>query len=135
MKHLALATLALLTLTPPAWSQEEALGRLFFTPERRASLDRQRQLNQQQNRDTLTESKLTLNGLVRRSTGRGTTWVNGTPVDDNTGRSGGSASLPTPAGATELRVGDTLNQASGEREDLLKGGSISVRRPDTNRKP
>lgn len=135
MKRLALAAFALLTLTPPAWPQEETLGRLFFTPERRASLDRQRLLNPQQNRDTISESKLTLNGLIRRSSGRGTAWVNGTPIDDNAGRSGDSIKLQTPAGTPQLRVGDTLNQSSGERDDLLKGGSISVRRSGDGRKP
>lgn len=131
-----LATLlALLCLAPAAWP-EETLGRLFFTPERRAALDLQRQQNQVQNRDTLSESNITLNGVVRRSGGRNTTWFNGNPVDDQVAtKTGDTASATAKPGSAPLRVGDTLNQGSGEREDLLKGGSLSIRRPANRPKP
>ena len=129
MNRQSLAFLAILFLTTATWAQTQELGRLFFTPEKRAALDRQRQLNLSQNRETLSENTpLTLNGIVRRSSGRGTNWVNGSAMEDSTGKRSDAISVKTPGGNPQLRVGDTLNQTSGEREDLLKGGSISVRR-------
>jgi len=43
----------------------DGLGRLFFTPERRATLDRQRQFNIQEVR-TLEGATVSLDGIVRR---------------------------------------------------------------------
>jgi hypothetical protein len=39
------AWLLLLATCPSAVAEEQALGRLFFTPERRQQLDRQREMN------------------------------------------------------------------------------------------
>lgn len=129
------ALLACLLPAANTWSQEN-LGRLFFSPERRAVLDQQRQQNLTQNRDALSESNLTLNGVVRRSSGRSTVWLNGNPVDDPAiAREPDPAAVGTRPGSPPLRVGDTLHQGSGEREDLLKGGSVSIRRPADRPQP
>ena len=66
---------ALLPLHAPA---EESLGRLFFTPEKRAALERSRKLNLRQTQQVEGET-MSLNGVVRRSDGRGTAWINGRP--------------------------------------------------------
>ena len=56
-----------------AWAEQEPLGRLFFTPQQRAALDRQRQLNRNFIPNAPdTETAQTLNGEVRRSSGRST---------------------------------------------------------------
>ena len=51
------------------------LGRLFMTPEWRANLERQRQLNIQETR-SLEGGAMRLDGVVLRSTGKSTVWVN-----------------------------------------------------------
>jgi len=54
----------------------EELGRLFFTPEQRAQLERP----QQQNGDSLNNtSVLTVNGIVQKHGGERTVWINGVP--------------------------------------------------------
>lgn len=119
MKTFRLLLLLLPTLAQnPAWAQQEPLGRLFFTPQQRAALDRQRELNRNfVPNATENETSLTINGEVRRSNGRGTRWING-EADWN-------ASTPAP----QVPVGDTFHPATGERESLLGGGRIIVRRP------
>lgn len=83
--------LTLLAAAIPA--EGEALGRLFFTPEERAALDRQRQQGALDGKaaESATPS---INGIVRPSGGKTTVWVNGIPQYSNKlrlGTSGGSA--------------------------------------------
>lgn len=111
---LTLIALGLL-ISQPAPAQEPSLGRLFFTPQQRAALDRQRQLNHGfQANDQPGENSLTINGEIRRSNGRRTRWINGNPEWD--------AATPAPA-----PVGDTFYPGTGERDDLLRGGSIRIK--------
>lgn len=123
------------TLLPPADAQPapEPLGRLFFTPERRQALDRQRQLNIEDKPVVVDDPTLTINGVVTRSSGRDTVWINGvaqtpdgvvTPKRANPGQllvqPQGSAALPA-------KVGETINRNTGETADPLNGGRISRR--------
>ncbi len=104
----------LLCCSLPAWPQSESLGRLFFTPQQRAALDRQRQQGTTANTHVDQQASYTLNGEVRRSSGRNTRWVNG--------------EAQTGAGTPRGIIGDTYHPASGERESLLGGGNITVQR-------
>ena len=96
-----LALLLGAALTPAA-SAEETLGRLFFTPERRQNLDRQRQLNIQDTKQQVNEDPtLTINGVVMRSNGRRTSWINGAPQNENEAP-GGMAVTPRGSACMEL---------------------------------
>ena len=134
-----LGALALIgALGAPASAQETELGRLFFTPERRQTLDRQRQFNIQEKQEVAEDPTLTINGVVARSSGKRTVWINGVAQKEN--ESGVSVTTPnrsdpgkivvetTDAPPGKARVGDTVNRNSGEATDLLGGGSINVRR-------
>lgn len=135
---------ALLVLLPtialaPAAGAEEALGRLFFTPERRQILDRQRQLNIQDAKQVNEDPTLTINGVVTRSSGKRTSWINGAAQNENE-VPGGLAVTPSArdpgkvvvqAGespAAAARVGETVNRNTGEARDLLNDGRIVVKR-------
>jgi hypothetical protein len=99
----------------PAWAQQDALGRLFFTPQQRSELDRQRLLNPGGN-SAMTDNEVsqTINGEVRRSNGRSTRWINGSADwDSNT---------PRP----RVPVGDTFHPGTGEHQSVLGGGKIIV---------
>jgi hypothetical protein len=98
----------LLLCAQPCWPQSEPLGRLFFTTQQRATMDLQRQ---QGSTHYDQEASYTLNGEVRRSSGKNTRWVNG---EAQTG--------PTPRGV----IGDTYHPATGERDSLLGGGRIRI---------
>ena len=114
---------------------EEALGRLFFTPERRQALDHQREFNIQENQVEPEEPALTINGVVSRSSGRRTVWVNGQPQDEN--EAPGGIVIDTTRqkpGEVEVRsddkrigrvnVGDTINRNTGDASPVLNGGRI-----------
>lgn len=111
-------------------------GRLFFSPERRAVLDQQRKNSRFQ--ETIVEGEsLNLNGIVTRSSGKWTMWVNGSalterdastlaaaPLAGSTGRgrlSGGSG-----AETRTLAVGEGIERSTGATSSPLGSGSIRV---------
>jgi hypothetical protein len=136
-KVLSLAGIALLLAASNICSaaDDAALGRLFFSPERRTALERQRVLNIQESR-SLQGATLRLNGIVLRSTGKNTVWINEQAQnEDDSPRTGISARLSskTPGRAqlspgdespTELKVGEAINRATGERDTRLGGGVV-----------
>jgi hypothetical protein len=138
-----LAALALAAaLSPPAPAEEE-LGRLFFTPERRQTLDRQRQLNIQEQQEAPEDPTLTINGVVTRSSGKRTVWINGVAQNENEKPGGVNVTTNrkepgkvivqgSDAPAGDAKVGDTVNRNTGEATDLLNGGSISRNRPNNS---
>ena len=135
-----LASLALLPLLPlaaqgPASAQNASaghgeLGRLFFTPQQRQELDRRRQLNIKESPEAIQEDKLTVNGLVSRSSGRTTTWLNRVPQND-TYHPLGSGAVPIRSGENEpqvpLKVGQSLDRTRGSVSDGLGGGEIKIK--------
>lgn len=137
-----LVALLLTTTLSPAVSAEQALGRLFFTPERRQALDRQRLMNIQDTQQVNEEPTLTINGVVTRSSGKRTSWINGSAQNENE-MSGGTLVIPSrrdpgkvevQAGdlpAADARVGETVNRNTGEARDLLNDGRIVIKRPAT----
>ena len=79
---LAALVLMLLCLAAPATAQE--LGRLFFTPQQRQDLDRRRATNRaEEEAPQIKEGPLTVEGHLRRSSGRTATWINGVPQYDS----------------------------------------------------
>lgn len=97
-----LKILVLLMLPATAISgSTEPLGRLFFTPEQRAALDRQRLNHNGNGQQIATEGPVVINGLVRRSSGKDTVWLNGLPYEGGTylpkGQQVGETGLPEGA--------------------------------------
>jgi hypothetical protein len=129
-----------LTSVPPVCAAEP-LGRLFLTPERRAILERQRQANvQEQEQQSLEGATVSLDGVITRSSGRSTVWINGHPQHENTAGTGVQAGVSPRAPAhatittgeevpTDLRVGESVNRATREKSDVVAPGSVSVLKP------
>ena len=131
-----LAMLITVLGTIPARAAEPVpLGRLFFTPERRIALERQRTHNVQQVQ-ALQGATMSLDGVVYRSSGKSTVWINQHAQNENDGRrTGVTATLSsrnpgraliapgedTPA---QLKVGEAVNRATGERDTRLGGGEV-----------
>ncbi|MCP5249348.1 MAG: hypothetical protein H6942_12580 [Candidatus Accumulibacter sp.] len=127
--------LPLLVGSPAA--ADETLGRLFFTPERRQQLDRQRELNILDRQQLPADPTLIIDGVVVRSSGKRTAWVNGSPQHENdpwnglavTPRHGDPARVmieTSDSPAARARVGQTVNRNTGEATDLLNGGQLQV---------
>lgn len=125
-----------LSLLAPAFAADPTpLGRLFFTPERRAALERQRTHNVQE-AQALQGTTMSLDGVVYRSSGKSTVWINRQSQNENeAARTGVSVviSPQTPGRAqlapgdetpAQLKVGEAMNRATGERDSRLGGGVI-----------
>jgi hypothetical protein len=140
-RTLAMACIASAAL--PLAHAEDQLGRLFLTPERRAVLEQQRQFNIQE-QQTLQGSTMSLDGIVVRSSGKQTVWINGRTQNDNSKDLGvttrispanpGNAGIEAGDGAsTRLHVGQKINRATREISDGLEGGRVEVK-PSSQRR-
>ena len=125
--------LTLTASTPVAAQAQERLGRLFFTPAQRASLDVARS---QRARAALSTEKpeqeatpvpqiITYSGHIRRSDGKTTVWINNQAVHDR--ESAGAAAIVgrvRPDGSVTLQVpqsGRSVILKPGQSVELLTG--------------
>ncbi len=126
-------------LVPARAADTQELGRLFFTPERRATLEHQRAFNVQE-AQTLQGTTMSLDGVVYRSSGKATVWINHQAQNEGeSARTGVNAvvSPKTPGSAllapgeekpAQLKVGEAMNRATGERNTRLGGGNVTTPR-------
>ena len=126
--------LCLAVIVPAGAADAQELGRLFFTPERRAALERQRAFNVQE--AALQGNNMSLDGVVYRSGGKSTVWINRQAQTENdSARTGVSAAVspgapgsavlaPGEEAPEQLKVGETINRATGERNTRLGGGVV-----------
>jgi len=125
--------LALATASPLAVATEE-LGRLFFTPEQRRTLDARRKARVPDKPAAVAPSpRLRLDGYVKRSGGKSTVWVNGESVDSPARLPGSSAARVTVSAGdggrtVRLKPGETLDRGNGGVSDVIGGGEIRIRR-------
>jgi len=142
MKPAALATLlsGLLAVAAPTGATAQEIGRLFFTPEQRAALDARRKARvpDKPAATPQAESPVTrVNGVVQRSDGKSTVWVNNEAIPDSP--QAGAQGAPRPAGSgrvsvplgegakgLEMRVGESLNRGSGEVTDVVGKDEVKV---------
>lgn len=114
---------AALASSAPAVADD--LGRLFFTPQERQDLDRRRASNVVERDAPASESLVTVNGQVTRSSGRTTTWINGVAHDDTyRGRDPSRVAVQ----GRSVKIGETLDRSRGAVKDPLQGGEIQIHR-------
>lgn len=128
MRHLGAIMLACL-FAPPAVADDPPLGRLLLTPEQRAALDiaRRNKIRAEAThkpKAAPAERDVTVNGVVKRSDGVSTVWVNGRPVEGET--DDGLRVYPlagTPASVVLHTPDDrrALKLKVGQRADLVTG--------------
>jgi len=136
-----LATLALLlALLPAGPAAAQELGRLFFTPEQRAALDARRAARLPDKPAAVAESPTTrVDGYVKRSSGKSTVWVDGEAMPDGLQLEGlrlQRGNDPTRVTVTigedgrriVVRVGETLDRATGEVKDVIGDGEVRIGR-------
>ncbi|MEO8009524.1 MAG: hypothetical protein ABI728_13535 [Betaproteobacteria bacterium] len=125
-----LRVFAVLIAALPWWPAHtaEPLGRLFFTPAQRNALDAGKHVRTSQISPASAvrvPQEVTLNGVVTRSDGESTVWVNGRPLDqrpDSGVNATASGSDPAAArvkvrGASNtvrMRVGQRLRPSTGK---------------------
>lgn len=106
--HPCLITLGGWLFLPSAMADEFPLERLFFTPEQRQNLDQQRRHD-----PSALSPRITLNGIVRRSSGKTSLWINGNVQHRD----------QAPGSDLPQRVGESIGTATGEAAGLLPPGS------------
>ena len=130
--------LATAQTTQPA-NAAPPLARLFHTPEKRRALDHQREQIKASPQETAENTRLTLNGVLLRSNGSRSLWINdaraeGTPLPDNIVITPQCRRAPRllithpQRPPIQARVGDMLDGATGNITPLLSPGSISLNR-------
>lgn len=136
MNRAAVLVLAAL-LSAPCGAQD--LGRLFFSPAERAALDAQRRAGTAA-AVPVAPVPMRIDGYALRAGGRSTVWVNGStrdagaPPEDvrvtpEAGRPGEVSVISRSRGAsTRVKVGSTLDAASGEVRDVIGDSQVKVRR-------
>jgi hypothetical protein len=132
MRRLIMAIL-LTGLAVPGFAQEPALGRLFLTPEQRAALDNARRnkiraeamVAAAEKKPKIPPAKsVTINGVVSRSDGESTIWVNGRPTEGETEDGMRVVIAPGSQSSVVLREpakGKQVRLKVGQHADLISG--------------
>ena len=110
----------ILVFSYPLAAQADTLGRLFHTPEQRALLDLARKstpLSASGEPDAASGQGLSVSGIVTRSDGKRSTWVNGrlehdTAITNKQDRT--QVWVKLPGGEVKLKVGQSLDPATGQ---------------------
>ncbi len=138
--HLAAFGFAAFFLILPLMADAQRLGRLFSTPDERALLDelrRERQIVDPDPQvteiipDSPSVEQVTIDGVVLRSSGADSAWVNGRQVDggsrtregvrvDTSATQGGRVKITLPSGA------ETIDLKPGQKIDVDSGIVIEV---------
>lgn len=126
--------LGVVLLAAAATASGADLGRMFFTPAQRAVLDNARKQNIRSEVGSDNERQaapipqnISVNGLVQRSDGKSTVWLNSRPLSENqasgvnvsTGKNDNRVKLTVPESgrSVDLKVGQTVEVVSGTIEE------------------
>ncbi|WP_107979972.1 hypothetical protein [Pseudoduganella sp. UC29_71] len=107
----------------PVPARQRSLGRLFTTPQERALLDARRDGSAIESQPTAgpalppsPPAPIQLNGVIQRSNGQTTVWLNDAPLSERDGKvlPDRSVSLRLPSGKqVTLKPGQSYDQATG----------------------
>ncbi len=137
-RHAVLLVIAALLNIDTALAQEDALGRLFYTPAQRAALNANiRSVTEQSKKRIPVARTVTLSGVVTRSDGERTVWVDGHPYYQGNPDNVRVITNPGDPAAAELRViginkripvrvGQQLDPASGKTSEKYEMPRSSV---------
>lgn len=111
---------------------DDSLGRLFYSPAQRARMDVARQhernikIDEVEVESTPPPVNIHLNGVITRSDGRSTVWINNRIQNDAsqvaTVGKGGEVRVVTPDAqrTIRLKVGQSIDMSSGEVEEVYR---------------
>ena len=110
-----------LILTAGQSSYADIPGRLFFTPQQRATLDNARaQTHEPKAGPAPLSGSVTFKGYVQRSDGRTTVWVNREALHDQAldhGKGPPTLRVPTATRWVPLKAGQSMDATSGSVEE------------------
>ena len=112
-------------------SPQPGLETLFYTPLERQKMFRVRtwQVVPGSGSDADADTSFAkLSGVVRRAAGKGTVWINGTPVPEGTSKAGKLRGVDAMVDGRQLRVGESIDKSSGVRSDVVQPGAVTVQK-------
>jgi len=121
-------------MLPLVSSAAEPLGRLFFTPQQRSTLDNARGQNIKIDVEVEPETPtpleiISVNGMIKRSDGKSTVWINNRPLNEMHTPSGikiisrsaddarVTLQLPQSSRNVDLKVGQNLDAITGQIQE------------------
>jgi hypothetical protein len=117
---------------PAGWAhaQDAKLSTLFFSPAERTAIQSARSGNGGVSLHI--SSAVTVSGLVKRATDKGTVWLNERAVSEGSSTESGLTpqigKRSVQINQNEVRVGETLDIDNGDRIDFVPPGSVQTRR-------
>lgn len=135
-RHISSMLFGLFLLLPSSGTAEQAMGRLFLTPEQRSEMDAARRqvrnisFNLEREERAAPPAHLVLNGVVTRSDGKTTLWINdkiqggeqmGLAVPGR-GKAMGMVSVTPPDARRPvlLKVGQSMDLGSGRVDEIYR---------------
>lgn len=130
--------IAVLGLVAPFAQAADPIGRIFFTTEQRAQLDnlrKQKAVASKISDEPLPET-VSYSGIVRRSDGKATVWLNNEPLSEadlrnkqsivgSIGRDG-RVTLQAPQAAVQLKVGQSATLFTGKVDESFARPATTV---------
>lgn len=108
-----------------AASPQPPMETLFYTPLERQKIVRSRLSMVEPEAEA---SLVQLSGVVRRSAGKGTVWVNGQPSPEGAPKTSQIRGMDAVVDGQRLRVGESVDKITGVRSDVVKPGTVTVKR-------
>ncbi|MFZ4536567.1 hypothetical protein [Propionivibrio sp.] len=119
MAHLTLLLTIFFLLGHTACAGAEPLGRLFFSPDERTLIDQERQKSS--GSTVSATGHVTLDGLVRRGSGKTTAWINGLPQNETSQGVTVQGPAVKPSTLLMLPSGKQIRLKPGQSFDTAKG--------------
>lgn len=113
-----------LVLCMAAPTAAQPLDTLFYTPAQRADILAARQ---PEAGTSVFGSAQRLTGVVRRSGGKSTVWVNDKALPEGAAKSPPLKGVDAVVDGQRLRVGESVDSLTGARSDVVAPGAVTVR--------
>jgi hypothetical protein len=113
-----------------AWALETTLPELdtlFYSPAQRADIVGARQ---PQSGTSVFGTVQKLSGVVRRSGGNSTVWVNGRAMPEGAAKTPAVQGVDAVVDGKRLRVGESVDALTGARADVVAPGWVTLRSPN-----
>jgi hypothetical protein len=113
-----------------AWALETTpaeLDTLFYSPAQRADIVGARQPQSGAPGTSVFGTVQQLTGVVRRSGGKSTVWVNGKPMQEGAAKTPPVQGVDAVVNGKRLRVGESVDALTGARADVVAPGAVTVR--------
>lgn len=110
-------------------SPQPGMETLFYTPLERQNINRVRLSQVVPGTESDADASFAkLSGVVRRAAGKGTVWINGTPVPEGASKAAKLRGVDAIVDGQQLHVGQSIDKSTGVRSDVVQPGAVTVQK-------